>query len=202
MRSTPPPGLAGSAAVERLQDAADEDAELALGRAGDGQDLLDPGRLERVGQAEVGHDREAEHLHAGVDRHEDLGDRRHPHHVGADGAEEAVLGAGLQVRPGDRHVDTAMRHDVLFQGHLEGRVCKSRSYGSIRSGNLGPSRSSLGPIRGLSPIRLMWSSMTTRSPLEKSGFSPPAALETITRRHPSSFMTRIGNVTCAAVYPS
>ena len=67
------------------------------------------------------------------------------------------------------------------------------------SGNRGPSRSSLGPIRGLTPIRLMWSSMTIRSPLSYSGFSPPAALETIRSRQPSSFITRIGKVTCEGV---
>ena len=54
-----------------------------------------------------------EHLQPGVDGHQDLGDGRHPHHVGPDGPEEAVLGPGLQVRAGHRHIDTAMGHDVL-----------------------------------------------------------------------------------------
>ena len=67
------------------------------------------------------------------------------------------------------------------------------------SGNRGPRRSSLGPIRGLTPSRLMWSSMTIRSPFSNWGFSPPAAFETIRSRQPSSFITRIGKVTCEAV---
>ena len=51
-------------------------------------------------------------------------------------------------------------------------------------------------------MKLMWSSMTIRSPFLWSGFSPPAALETIKSRQPSSFITRIGKVTCQGEYPS
>ncbi len=64
------------------------------------------------------------------------------------------------------------------------------------SGKRGPSRSSLMPISGLSPIRLMWSSMTMMSPLANCGFIPPQALVTISRLAPRAFITRTGNVIC------
>ena len=64
------------------------------------------------------------------------------------------------------------------------------------SGNRSPSRSSFGPISGLSPIRLMWSSMTMMSPLAYCGFIPPQALLTISVSHPRAFITRTGKVTC------
>ncbi len=44
------------------------------------------------------------------------------------------------------------------------RSINTRSYGAHMSGNRGPSASSLGPIKGLPFIRLMWSSMTITSP--------------------------------------
>ena len=72
----------------------------------------------RVGQAHVGNDRETEDLHAGVDRDQDFGDGRHSHHVGADAAQEAVFGPGLEVGPDHRNIDTAMGHNVLLRARL------------------------------------------------------------------------------------
>ncbi len=64
----------------------------------------------------------------GVDGDQDLGDRRHSHHVGADAAEEAILGAGLQVGPDHRHIDTAMGDNVLLRAQLSSaRFWSSRS---------------------------------------------------------------------------
>ncbi len=62
-----------------------------------------------------------------VDRDEHLGDRGHADHVGSDHPEEAVLGAGLQVRSGHRHVDTAMGDDVRFERGLQGQILEPRS---------------------------------------------------------------------------
>ena len=64
------------------------------------------------------------------------------------------------------------------------------------SGNRGPSRSSLGPISGLSPIRLMWSVMTVMSPGAIRGFMPPTALLISRALQPRAFITRTGRVIC------
>ena len=58
----------------------------------------------------------------------------------------------------------------LWQAKFSRRAVSSATspsrctYGSDMSGNRGPRSSWLMPMRGLSPIRLMWSSMTIRSP--------------------------------------
>ena len=70
------------------------------------------------------------------------------------------------------------------------------------SGKRGPRASSLGPISGLVPEKLMWSRMIMRSPAWKSRLMPPAALVTISVLAPSAASTRTGKATCAAVYPS
>ena len=59
-----------------------------------------------------------------------------------------------------------------------GRAARGRRAGTCR-GSASPRRSSFGPMSGLSPSRLMWSSMTMRSPLAYCGFMPPQALLTI-----------------------
>ena len=67
------------------------------------------------------------------------------------------------------------------------------------SGKRMPRRSSFLPMSGLSPIRLMWSSMSMMSPLAHWGFMPPQALLTISTSQPMAFMTRTGNVICLSV---
>ncbi len=64
------------------------------------------------------------------------------------------------------------------------------------SGKRSPRRSSFLPMSGLSPIRLIWSSMIMMSPLAYCGFMPPQALLTISTSQPSAFMTRTGKVIC------
>ena len=77
-----------------------------------------------------------------------------------------------------------------------------RSYTCDMSGKRGPSESSLGPISGLSPSRLLWSAMSTRSPGLQNGFIPPHALETISVPAPNARITRTGKGTCCSEYPS
>ena len=69
------------------------------------------------------------------------------------------------------------------------RRISSWSYGSLISGKRRPSRSSFLPTRGLSPIKLMWSSMSIMSPLSHCGFMPPDALLTISTSHPKAFVS-------------
>ena len=54
----------------------------------------------------------------------------------------------------------------------------------------GPSRSSLAPVSGDAPVRLMWSEMATISPGLNAGSTAPAALVTISVRVPSAAATR------------
>ena len=70
------------------------------------------------------------------------------------------------------------------------------------SGKRSPSASSLGPISGLSPNKLMWSSISMMSPAAYCGFMPPQALLTMSVSQPRAFMTRTGKVICWRVYPS
>ena len=48
----------------------------------------------------------------------------------------------------------------------------------------------------------MWSSIRTRSPGPKSGFTPPVALVTISTRTPSEQSTRAPNATSWLLQPS
>ncbi len=70
------------------------------------------------------------------------------------------------------------------------------------SGNRCPNRSSLGPISGLVPNMLMWSSITISAPAENDVSMPPAALVSSTRFTPSRPSTRIANVTVCMSCPS
>ena len=63
------------------------------------------------------------------------------------------------------------------------------------SGKRGPSVSSLGPISGLSPIRLMWSVVTTMVPGGMSGLSPPTAFVITSVPQPIALSTRTGKAT-------
>jgi len=74
-------------------------------------------------------------------------------------------------------------------------------YASDISGNRGPISSSLGPISGLSPSKLMWSEMSMTSPFLKSGLSAPAAFDTRTI-HTEIFHHANGKVICFRLYPS
>ena len=151
-------------------------------RLGHGDDRREVGRLQRVGQALVGDDREAEHPHASVHRDDHLRHGGHAYHVGAHRAQHPVLGAGLQIGTGHRHVDAFAQRDAQLQGQFPRvRPASAASYGADMSGKRGPNRSSWGPMSGLSPSRLMWSERRTRSPGPQSGCMPPQAFETIER---------------------
>ena len=64
------------------------------------------------------------------------------------------------------------------------------------SGKRGPRLSSFSPMSGLSPIRLMWSVVTSSVPAGMSGFMPPHALVMMSVRQPSALSTRTGKPTC------
>ena len=53
---------------------------------------------------------------SGVNADDDLRHGGHADHVGADAAQEAVLGPRLQVRPRHRHEHALVADDLLFQG--------------------------------------------------------------------------------------
>ena len=59
-----------------------------------------------------------------------------------------------------------------------------------------------GPMSGLRKRKLMWSSMSMRSPARNVRFAPPAALVTSSTSAPNASMTRAGNATVAAACPS
>ena len=104
-----------------FQHAANQRSQLRLGGVGGGDDLLDVGRLERVGEAHVGDDREAERAQAAVDGDDRLGNRRHADDVGADRPQEAILGPRFQVRAGDGDRHAAVGDEVLLPGDFEAR---------------------------------------------------------------------------------
>ena len=125
----------------------------------------DVGRLQGVGQAHVGDDREAEDLQPGVDGDDDLGHRGHADDIGPDQPQEAVFGPRFQVRARRPRRRRRGAPRCSRCGRLAAPArSASRSYGSHMSGKRGPRRSSLMPMSGLSPIRLMWSSMSMMSP--------------------------------------
>ena len=70
------------------------------------------------------------------------------------------------------------------------------------SGKRGPMRSSLGPIRGLAPVKLMWSSTIISVPAIISGVSPPEALVRMRRSTPNFLSIRMGTAMAQAGWPS
>ena len=70
--------------------------------------------------------------------HDDLGDSRHPHHVGAHCTQHPVLGARLEVGTGDGHVDALAQHDPLAPRFgprqlAQRRVVRLRHVGEART---------------------------------------------------------------------
>ena len=78
------------------------------------------GRLQSIGQAHVGDDREAEATHLAMHGHDHLRHRGHADHIRPAGPQPAVLGPRLQVRTGDGHIDTPLHRDALAHGHVPG----------------------------------------------------------------------------------
>jgi len=69
----------------------------------------------------VGHQRQAQDLHATVLGGDHLGDSRHAHGIAADGAKELALGLGLVARAGDEAVG-AVGSDLVVKLHSLGSV--------------------------------------------------------------------------------
>ncbi len=99
---------------------------FGAGGVGGGDDLFDVHRLGVVGVAHVGDDREAERAQAAVDGDDRFGNRRHADDVGADAAQEAVLGPRFQVRAGDGDRHAAMGDEVFLAGDFEAGVDQLR----------------------------------------------------------------------------
>ena len=147
------------------QHAQDELRQLRLGGVGGGDDLGHVGRLQGVGQAHVGDDREADDLAGRSARRRSLRARwtcrrRRPR-----------SSAGSDIRPafpgsGPATATNTPRWATMFSRRATSRARSISlwSYGSHMSGKRGPRRSSLMPISGLAPIRLMWSSISMMSP--------------------------------------
>ena len=82
------------------QDAQDDLAQLRLRGGGRGENFGNADRLEMIGQANVGHDRQAEHAHSAMNRGQHFRHGRHANHVGPNEPQEAVFGPRFQVRAG------------------------------------------------------------------------------------------------------
>ena len=154
--------------------------------------------FEGVGKAHVGHDREAEGQPR-VDRDDHLGDRGHADHIGSDRPEEPVLGAGLQVRSGHRHVDTALGRDVRLERGLQGQVleCPVVGLDHVREPRAEPFV--VGTDQGVEAQEVDVVLDHHHVPFAILGVQPPASVRDDQERHPISFITRIGKVTCAGV---
>ena len=66
-----------------------------------------------------------------------LGHRGHADDVGADAAQKAIFGAGLEVRPRHSDEDTLVADDSLFQGHSLGQGDK---VAVVRPAHIGKAR--------------------------------------------------------------
>ena len=89
----------------------------------------------------------------------------------------ADLGRRLVARPVQARRRRRARAARPFVAAARSATARSRfEYTSVMSGNRGPNRSSFGPMSGLVPIRLMWSSITISAPCENDVLMPPAAL--------------------------
>ena len=182
------------------QNALHQHPQFLLGFIRHGDDVRQVDRLEGVGQAHVGDDREAQYCAAWRGR------RRSPPARWTCRRRRRRCRAGSGTRPafpGSARRPPRRRPygQTIFSSRAIalGQVDAGRVVGAAHIGEAVPRRSSLGPISGLSPIRLMWSSMTMMSPLANCGFMPPQALLTISVSQPRAFITRTGKVTCWSV---
>ena len=112
--------------------------------------------FKRVGQAQVGDDRDSPSTRippctATITS----GTVDIPDHVGAEDAQHAILGARLEVRPATAAYTPSRNGCAARAATSRASARSAASYGADMSGKRGPSRSSFGPMSGLSPSRLM-----------------------------------------------
>ena len=123
----------------------------------------------------------------GVDGHDDFGHGGHADEIGPHAAEHAIFGPGFEAGAGDGDEDPLAAGNAQLQRSFLGQRHQrpSRKDATYR-GTAARACSSLRPRSGLSPIKLMWSSMITTSASSKCGFMPPAAFVTIRISIPSA----------------
>ena len=107
---------------------------------------------------------------------DDLGHRAHACGIRADDSGKADFRPRLELGAVEHHIHPAAKGHARLPGGGEKQFLEFSIVGLAHIGEPGAEPSSLGPIRGLDPEKLMWSSMSIRSPGEKSRLMPPAAL--------------------------
>jgi hypothetical protein len=100
---------------------------------------------------------------------------RHADGVGAERAERADLGGGLEARAADGEVDAVAERDLELVG------------GGVQGG-----AESFGPARTFMPVRLMWSVIAMSDPGMTSGRSEPAAFVSTMISAPAARSARTG----------
>ena len=103
------------------EHAEDDLSQLRFGFGGHGENLFDIGRLQGIGETDVGNDREPQHAHSGMDRDEHFGHGRHADHVGPDDPQKAVFRPRFQVRTGHGDVHASVGREILAPRDLQRR---------------------------------------------------------------------------------
>lgn len=114
--------VGGGGGLELVEQSGDELCEFRLGVVGDANDFVDVGRLESIGEADIGNDGKADGAEAAVDGDDNFGDGGHTDDIGTDGAQEAIFGAGFEIGAWDSDEDTTMDVEVLSSSDGDGEI--------------------------------------------------------------------------------
>ena len=98
-----------------LDNAGNQPGEAFASLGGDGENLLDLDRLQGIGQADVGDNRQGQYPQSGMSSDYHLGNRRHSHDVGPHGPQHAILGPGFKIRAGHPHEDPLLSRDSQLE---------------------------------------------------------------------------------------
>src|SRR5262245_7232794 len=93
------------------------------------EDLGDADRLEVLGYTGIGDDVERQNPLATVNRHDDLGNEGHAHHVGADPAQEPVLRGSVALRPRHHHEHRALARHAQVRATALGQLDQAGAVG-------------------------------------------------------------------------
>ena len=137
-------------------DRAEQADELAFDALSGLQNFLVVERLIENSGGRIGDAGNPKDANSAMARGNDFRNRGHAHQIGADGAQVANFRGSFVAWAGERGIDAFVQIDAEAAAFCERQFAESscRTRGSC-PGSAAPKRSSLGPISGLAPCKLM-----------------------------------------------
>ena len=197
LQTSGPNGVGGLPCLPR-QNAENEFGQLRLGGVGGGDDLRDVGRLEGVGEAHVGDDREADRLAGRSGRRRSPRARstcrpRRPRSSAGSDIRPAFPGSGRLTATNTPWWATMFSRRAIGQGPVDQLVV-------VRLAHVGEPRAEAVVVDADQRVVAHQVDVVVDhhdvAAGGSSGFMPPQALETTSSFAPRAFITRTGSVIC------